>query len=204
MDDDEILCRICYGDDSVERLISPCWCTGSMKYVHLSCLNQWRSNCVKKTSMNVCEQCMFTYKIESNTLGHLLKDPKIRVMIRVMFILLTLGVSSFFLWYTQLCVEKGICVKHDKFGLLINACIFWGFIGVVIAFMNKVRENRHVTNNWMYSCITALVTNYNNAEIIKVFTLFGLFEMYKSLHYTAELVFNKLIVNYGETIISVH
>lgn len=202
MDDDEILCRICYNDDSVEHLISPCLCTGSMKYIHLSCLNQWRSNCMKKTSMNVCEQCMFTYIIKSNKLGTFLKEPKIRHIIRCLFILIILGMSNCLLWYTQFCMGKIICVKYDKLELLINSCMCWGFIGVVIAFMTKIRENRHVTNNWMYSCITALVTNYNS-NIIKVFALFGLFEMYKFLHYNSELILNKLTVNYGEAIVSV-
>lgn len=39
--DDVKMCRNCHetgGDD----LFSPCKCTGSMKYVHKSCLNQWR------------------------------------------------------------------------------------------------------------------------------------------------------------------
>jgi hypothetical protein len=37
-------CKICLGGEEPElgRLISPCKCKGTIKYVHLECLNQWR------------------------------------------------------------------------------------------------------------------------------------------------------------------
>ena len=37
------LCRVCYADESEIQspLINPCKCTGSLKYIHLSCLQHW-------------------------------------------------------------------------------------------------------------------------------------------------------------------
>jgi hypothetical protein len=35
-------CRICYGDHLQERLVVPCACAGSMRWIHISCLNRWR------------------------------------------------------------------------------------------------------------------------------------------------------------------
>ncbi len=37
------LCRICYcSEEEVDSpLINPCCCSGTMKYIHLSCLQQW-------------------------------------------------------------------------------------------------------------------------------------------------------------------
>lgn len=35
-------CRICYGDHVQEKLVVPCACSGSMKWIHISCLNRWR------------------------------------------------------------------------------------------------------------------------------------------------------------------
>ena len=52
------ICRICYleEDDQKNPLIQPCICTGSMKYIHLSCLKQWISthSCVR---LNKTEEC---------------------------------------------------------------------------------------------------------------------------------------------------
>lgn len=54
------LCRICYtsslGGNIPSPLISPCNCTGSLKYVHLQCLQQWLMQKVqfKKNQKNTC------------------------------------------------------------------------------------------------------------------------------------------------------
>ena len=39
----DMLCRICYeGDRPDDKLFSPCLCSGTCKYIHVSCLNKWR------------------------------------------------------------------------------------------------------------------------------------------------------------------
>lgn len=46
------VCRICLGDnnEAEDPFISPCMCTGSLKYIHLSCLQKW-----VKTKLNIQE-----------------------------------------------------------------------------------------------------------------------------------------------------
>ena len=37
-----IMCRICHCEETSEEfLISPCYCSGTLRYVHQSCLQQW-------------------------------------------------------------------------------------------------------------------------------------------------------------------
>lgn len=46
-------CRICF-EEEIEKddpLLSPCKCSGSMRYVHLKCLRQWRSRTENKKIM---------------------------------------------------------------------------------------------------------------------------------------------------------
>ncbi len=39
---DEIICRICLGEEEPGNpIISPCKCTGSVKYIHLECIREW-------------------------------------------------------------------------------------------------------------------------------------------------------------------
>ena len=55
-------CKICYSDDDIDDMISPCMCTGSCSNVHRKCLDKWRS-----TSTRVyyqCDLCHFFYKIK--------------------------------------------------------------------------------------------------------------------------------------------
>ena len=49
--EDKPTCRICLGDehDEVNPLINPCKCSGTMKYLHLSCLRQLIDSKIQKT-----------------------------------------------------------------------------------------------------------------------------------------------------------
>ena len=57
-------CRICFEEDDVSNMISPCLCRGSSKYVHLSCLNEWRTLSENEENLKTCPSCKFKYVIE--------------------------------------------------------------------------------------------------------------------------------------------
>ncbi|XP_037621264.1 uncharacterized protein march1 isoform X1 [Sebastes umbrosus] len=62
-DDSETeVCRICHceGDDECP-LIMPCRCTGSLSFVHQTCLNQW----IKSSDTRCCELCKFDFVMET-------------------------------------------------------------------------------------------------------------------------------------------
>jgi len=60
---EERQCRICFTGD--ERLLfSPCRCTGSMRFVHVDCLNNWRNASRNPRSFYVCDQCGYQYNLE--------------------------------------------------------------------------------------------------------------------------------------------
>ncbi|OUM68137.1 hypothetical protein PIROE2DRAFT_19919 [Piromyces sp. E2] len=65
---DNRVCRICFGgvNDVLEsgKLISPCKCKGSMKYVHVNCLNEWRLTSANKSSYYQCDQCKYKYHFQ--------------------------------------------------------------------------------------------------------------------------------------------
>ena len=58
------LCKICYEkeDKADDKIINPCFCEGTMKYIHENCLKQWIQ---KKDNMSYirCEICKYEYKI---------------------------------------------------------------------------------------------------------------------------------------------
>ena len=57
-------------------LISPCLCKGTMRYVHVSCLEQWRSTSTNPTAAYECDSCKFRYSFErSLTARHPLSPP---------------------------------------------------------------------------------------------------------------------------------
>uniref|UniRef100_A0A7N4V055 RING-type E3 ubiquitin transferase n=1 Tax=Sarcophilus harrisii TaxID=9305 RepID=A0A7N4V055_SARHA len=61
-DDDSEVCRICHceGDDE-NPLITPCRCTGTLRFVHQACLHQW----IKSSDTRCCELCKYDFIMET-------------------------------------------------------------------------------------------------------------------------------------------
>ncbi|XP_075234065.1 uncharacterized protein LOC142331816 [Lycorma delicatula] len=58
------ICRICHCEgDSDVPLIAPCYCAGSLRYVHQVCLQQW----IKSSNIRRCELCKFQFIMQSKT-----------------------------------------------------------------------------------------------------------------------------------------
>lgn len=52
------ICRICHCEsDPQNPLLTPCYCSGSLKYVHQTCLQQW----LTASETNSCELCKFPF-----------------------------------------------------------------------------------------------------------------------------------------------
>lgn len=52
------ICRICHCEADTENpLLSPCYCSGSLKYVHQACLRQW----LAASDTRSCELCKFNF-----------------------------------------------------------------------------------------------------------------------------------------------
>ncbi|KAG0267979.1 hypothetical protein BGZ95_002688 [Linnemannia exigua] len=76
---DERQCRICLGgadeEDTLGRLISPCLCKGSMKYVHVECLNAWRTRSPKRESHYKCDTCKYSFSFRRTSFARYLGHP---------------------------------------------------------------------------------------------------------------------------------
>lgn len=52
------ICRICHCESDLHNpLLTPCYCSGSLKYVHQTCLQQW----LTASETNSCELCKFPF-----------------------------------------------------------------------------------------------------------------------------------------------
>lgn len=59
LSESQSICRICHSSGE-EALITPCYCSGSAKHVHASCLLTW----FKKEVKNTCELCRHKVSIK--------------------------------------------------------------------------------------------------------------------------------------------
>ncbi|TGZ81278.1 hypothetical protein EX30DRAFT_371629 [Ascodesmis nigricans] len=88
-------CRICLDtipppylpSPTLGRLISPCTCTGSSRYVHSGCLQRWRST--SHTAYYQCPTCHYRYRLRRLTLSTFLKSTLTQLVL-TSTILLTL------------------------------------------------------------------------------------------------------------------
>jgi len=57
------VCKICHcgEEDGEPQLITPCLCTGSLKYVHQECLHRW----IKSSDIKKCELCKFAFVMQT-------------------------------------------------------------------------------------------------------------------------------------------
>eukprot|EP00116_Pleurobrachia_bachei_P007549 sb/3467811/ len=64
----DVMCRICRSEPGSEKIISPCYCAGSLQYVHQSCLLKWLKeyDCINK---HHCELCQYEFKLKPKPYG---------------------------------------------------------------------------------------------------------------------------------------
>ncbi|NBY39871.1 MAG: E3 ubiquitin-protein ligase MARCH [Flavobacteriia bacterium] len=63
---DPILCRFCLQEDEKEvnnPFLTPCGCTGSIRYVHLECINKWRLHTNLPRHQINCQLCLQRYHL---------------------------------------------------------------------------------------------------------------------------------------------
>ncbi|KAL2257883.1 hypothetical protein VTK26DRAFT_9054 [Humicola hyalothermophila] len=83
-------------DPELGRLISPCKCKGSQKYVHEGCLQAWR-NAAPLSDRNYwrCPTCHFEYRMERLRWGRWLSSKALRAALTVLVMLVTVFLLGF-------------------------------------------------------------------------------------------------------------
>ena len=58
-------CRFCFSETHAKKdpMLTPCACSGSVKYVHRSCLQNWRDANRSNPSFNTCPVCRVDYTV---------------------------------------------------------------------------------------------------------------------------------------------
>ncbi|XP_042509900.1 E3 ubiquitin-protein ligase MARCHF8 [Macadamia integrifolia] len=92
---DQPQCRICL-DNGGEDLIAPCYCRGTQKYVHRSCLDHWRST-KEGFAFAHCTECRAVFILRANV-------PPDRWWLRLKFQLLVVRDHAFIFVVVQLVV----------------------------------------------------------------------------------------------------
>ena len=66
-------CKICHcGSEINQPLIAPCFCSGSLKFVHQECLQKW----IKSSDIKRCELCKYPFDMQAKV------SYKLRIFIK--------------------------------------------------------------------------------------------------------------------------
>jgi hypothetical protein len=84
-------------DPSSGRLIRPCKCRGSQKYVHEGCLQEWRhsDSAMGRRTYWECPTCKFRYRLERMRLSRYISSTFTQIVITLAIMLLTIFVFGF-------------------------------------------------------------------------------------------------------------
>ena len=88
-------CKICHcGSEINQPLIAPCFCSGSLKFVHQECLQKW----IKSSDIKRCELCKYPFDMQAKV------SYKLRAFIK--YFIIGLRTYSNFLCFISLFLKS--------------------------------------------------------------------------------------------------
>ncbi|KAG8340752.1 RING variant domain [Trypanosoma vivax] len=108
-EEEERVCRICHDEDD-EKLISPCECTGSVRWVHRSCLDKWRIESMDRNVENVnnCEICKKPFSVNISA-GVLLWGAFLNISLILLLIAVGVGMFVLISYAMRLSIGEMTC-----------------------------------------------------------------------------------------------
>ncbi|XP_026751445.3 E3 ubiquitin-protein ligase MARCHF8 [Galleria mellonella] len=147
------ICRICHCESEVHNpLLAPCYCSGSLKYVHQSCLQQW----LTASETRSCELCKFNFimhtKIKPFNEWRLLEMSGVERRRLCCAVLFHCVAALCVMWSLFVLIERA--VEEVNRGLI--AWPFWtklvvvavGFTGGAVFMYIQCRQYLHLCNRW--------------------------------------------------------
>ena len=136
-------CRICFEEDEEINLISPCLCSGHIKYVHCECLDNWRnipsSNNKNFYSCEICNE-KFILEIKHNLINDLNFKYKLCIGFEVTLIILILLITMYFignivikLRNQPIVINNNQIINEILIGLIASLilCAIVGYIAII-------------------------------------------------------------------------
>ncbi|XP_053602613.1 E3 ubiquitin-protein ligase MARCHF4-like [Plodia interpunctella] len=147
------ICRICHCESETHNpLLAPCYCSGSLKYVHQSCLQQW----LTASETRSCELCKFNFimhtKIKPFNEWRLLEMSGVERRRLCCAVLFHCVAALCVMWSLFVLIERA--VEEVNRGLI--AWPFWtklvvvavGFTGGAVFMYIQCRQYLHLCNRW--------------------------------------------------------
>lgn len=77
------------------RLIRPCLCRGSMRWIHEGCLYEWRRRDVHSPNFWKCPTCLFEYRLQRIYWSRLICGKPLQLLLTMMILFITVFILGF-------------------------------------------------------------------------------------------------------------
>lgn len=152
-------CRICYGSSDDEPLITPCKCSGTMKYIHQTCLMTWLRSGSKQ-----CEVCKESYRFRKYVRNYADRISPNITSWHLAWIVKELVVLDWFhfLETAFICISLMLINRMSSFDLVYQFALiavvelFYYCLNISSCFFLLYYEN------WARLNVTVIVSNYND------------------------------------------
>lgn len=166
-ENDEHMCRICFdGICMGNKLMSPCLCKGTQKFIHERCLKEWRMvNGNNPEKRDKCEVCMFAFVISNNSNYVLYKEPFSchRTVYTIMFVVLLS------------CVYGIIDYKNDFFTIkILNLYSTYNF--ETLRYFRKINNGHdkgYILASYMFFILTFINFGVYFSLMVKILVRMG-------------------------------
>lgn len=162
-------CRICFEEDERKNLISPCLCSGNIKYVHPECLDKWRNtNTLNNLQCEICMENFIIEIVENGNIGYnlLCKLEIIGFLFLVLFTIFIIGKLIKLSNFGDIKIFENEHIDIFIFGLL-----FIMFMFGIICYNYMIFTNNRFAYNYLYNNRVVI----NNNIILLIVTIIGLF-----------------------------
>jgi len=131
--EEQHICRICHEGAEGGKLFSPCKCSGSIKYVHVECLEKWRIMSQNPASVVQCDSCKYRYNLYRPRFAKILQsEVTISGLSAVTFSVLTVGSGSVI---SLVSGQQWELKNSSLYGIIVV-----GFLGVLPKLPSLLRE----------------------------------------------------------------
>ena len=218
---DDAVCRICFSGSEEGRLIRPCLCSGSMQYVHVHCLNEWRTQSANPRSFYECDQCNYKYNLERTKYAAYLEDARVvrgaaallmlTALVLGAVVLGGLGAEQHFYrlvdfhptdawqWGRRLSwVARAWCWQLDY---LVAGLLGLAVVGLHHTVRQAYQMNRMNNNGWIMGVVTAFAVD--GVRIARVFAAGGVIYSTRVAVSVVEGAAKEMLTRWGTAILEV-
>lgn len=139
------LCRICLETDFTESTISPCRCSGSLKYIHEDCLKTWLATKHKDLHNVKCEIChtgfLMSFSVRTKCSMNMTLDERLN---QFLFMPLLLSMLSMLIFIVYIIVEKLMTAPGENeevaYGVVLAVSCSISISIIIVIIVRTIKE----------------------------------------------------------------